>query len=113
MFNPCPQVVDRAVQVFRPSVVVLCCGADSLSGDRLGCWNLSIRGHGAVLDHVKSFNLPMLVLGGGGYTIRNVARCWAYETSRLCGVPVADAIPYHEYQEYYGPNYALHFPARP
>ena len=25
---------------------------------------------------VRSFNLPMLVLGGGGYTIRNVARCW-------------------------------------
>lgn len=21
------------------------------------------------------------MLGGGGYTIRNVARCWAYETS--------------------------------
>ena len=25
----------------------------------------------------------MLVLGGGGYTMRNVARCWAYETGRL------------------------------
>ena len=25
---------------------------------------------------VKTFNLPTLVLGGGGYTIRNVARCW-------------------------------------
>lgn len=23
----------------------------------------------------------MLMLGGGGYTIRNVARCWTYETS--------------------------------
>lgn len=25
----------------------------------------------------------MLVLGGGGYTLRNVARCWAYETAIL------------------------------
>lgn len=23
----------------------------------------------------------MLLLGGGGYTIRNVARCWTYETA--------------------------------
>ena len=55
---------------------VMCCGADSLSGDRVGCWNLSIKGHAAVIEYVKTFNLPMLVLGGGGYTIRNVARCW-------------------------------------
>lgn len=25
----------------------------------------------------------MLVLGGGGYTLRNVARCWANETAIL------------------------------
>lgn len=29
---------------------------------------------------MKKFNVPLLVLGGGGYTVRNVARCWAYET---------------------------------
>ena len=34
---------------------------------------------------VKSLGLPMLVLGGGGYTLRNVARCWAYETALLVG----------------------------
>ena len=27
------------------------------------------------------YNLPLMLLGGGGYTIRNVARCWTYETS--------------------------------
>jgi hypothetical protein len=25
------------------------------------------------------------VLGGGGYTVRNVARCWTYETAVLLG----------------------------
>ena len=29
---------------YRPSAVVMQCGADSLSGDRLGCFNLSIKG---------------------------------------------------------------------
>ena len=61
---------------FRPEAIVLQCGADSLANDRLGCFNLSIRGHGKCVDFVKSFNIPTLVLGGGGYTVRNVARCW-------------------------------------
>ena len=26
------------------------------------------------------YNLPLMLLGGGGYTIRNVARYWTYET---------------------------------
>ena len=30
---------------------------------------------------VIRYNLPLMLLGGGGYTIRNVARCWTYETS--------------------------------
>lgn len=59
------------------------CGADSLSGDRLGCFNLSLKGHADCVKYVKSFNVPLLVLGGGGYTLRNVPRCWAYETGVL------------------------------
>ena len=39
------------------------------------------EGHAKCVEFVKSFNLPMLMLGGGGYTIRNVARCWTYETA--------------------------------
>ena len=36
------------------------------------------------------FNVPMLILGGGGYTLRNVARCWCYETGRMMGVDLPD-----------------------
>lgn len=38
-------------------------------------------GHAQCVNFVKKFNLPLLVLGGGGYTIRNVARCWTFETA--------------------------------
>lgn len=62
-------------------------GADSLNGDKLGVFNLSIRGHASCLDYVKRFGLPTLVLGGGGYKISNVARCWAYETGTVLGLP--------------------------
>ena len=34
----------KVLEVYRPSAVVLQCGADSLAGDRLGCFNLSLKG---------------------------------------------------------------------
>lgn len=43
-----------------------------------------------VLQFLASFHVPMLVLGGGGYTMRNVARCWCYETGRLLGEELPD-----------------------
>ena len=78
VFKP---IMSKIMSVFQPGAVVLQCGADSLTGDRLGCFNLSLKGHAECVKFMKSFNVPLLLLGGGGYTIRNVARCWAYETS--------------------------------
>jgi histone deacetylase 1/2 len=84
---------------YRPEAVVLQCGGDSLSGDRLGCFNLSMRGHANCVKYVKSFNLPTLILGGGGYTMRNVARTWAFETGILVGEQMATELPYNDYYE--------------
>jgi acetoin utilization deacetylase AcuC-like enzyme len=33
------------------------------------------------VEYIKSLNLPLLLVGGGGYTIRNVARAWTNETA--------------------------------
>lgn len=68
---------------YRPGAVVLQCGADSLAGDKLGCFNLSMKGHANCVAYVKSFGIPMVVVGGGGYTVRNVARAWTFETAVL------------------------------
>ena len=105
VFRP---VIQSVMDRFQPGAIVLQCGADSLAGDRLGPFNLSVRGHGDCVDFVKSFNVPTLVLGGGGYTIRNVSRCWAYETSLLLDTPVTDDLPKNEYYEYFGPEFKLH-----
>jgi histone deacetylase 1/2 len=107
IFRP---VIGKIMEVFQPGAVVLQCGADSLSGDRLGCFNLSLKGHADCVEYVKSFAIPTLVLGGGGYTLRNVPRCWTYETAVLLGVDIKDALPYNDYFEYYGPDYRLHMP---
>lgn len=105
IFRP---VIAGIMEHFNPGAVCLQCGADSLAGDRLGCFNLSLRGHGACVRFVKSFGRPTLVIGGGGYTMRNVARCWCYETSVLLDTPVPDELPINQYFEYYGPDYRLH-----
>jgi histone deacetylase 1/2 len=66
-----------------PPFLNLQCGADSLSGDRLGCFNLSLKGHADAVAFVKSFNIPVLVLGGGGYTLRNVPRSASHTRSLI------------------------------
>ncbi|KAF8419890.1 hypothetical protein EV426DRAFT_262923 [Tirmania nivea] len=104
VFEP---VIGAVMEWYRPDAVVLQCGADSLSGDRLGCFNLSMKGHANCVAYVKSFNLPTLVLGGGGYTMRNVARAWTYETGILVGKEVGPQLPYSDFYEYFGPDYEL------
>ncbi|KAI5169910.1 histone deacetylase 1/2 [Pancytospora epiphaga] len=107
VFRP---VVQRIVDVFGPSAIILQCGADSISGDKLGCFNLSNVGHGDCVKFVKGFNIPLIILGGGGYTIENVAKVWTYDTSMALGVDISKEIPYNEYIDYYGPHYKLVIP---
>ncbi|KAF7592733.1 histone deacetylase [Aspergillus hancockii] len=104
IFEP---VIKSVMEWYRPEAVVLQCGGDSLSGDRLGCFNLSMRGHANCVNFIKSFNLPTLILGGGGYTMRNVARTWAFETGILVGDPLNSELPYNDYYEYFAPDYEL------
>ncbi|SPN96966.1 probable histone deacetylase HosA [Cephalotrichum gorgonifer] len=90
-------VISKLVETFRPSAICLQCGADSLAGDRLGRFNLQVQGHGACVEYVKSLGLPLLLVGGGGYTPRNVARAWAFETSIAIGADkkIDPIIPEH------------------
>ncbi|EFN55393.1 hypothetical protein CHLNCDRAFT_8472, partial [Chlorella variabilis] len=100
LFRP---VMLKVMEVFQPEVVVLQCGTDSLAGDRLGVFNLSSTGHAACIDFMKGFGLPLMLLGGGGYKIINVARCWAYETGLAVGADMDEKLPPNEYYDYYGP----------
>ncbi|KAF5368587.1 hypothetical protein D9758_002339 [Tetrapyrgos nigripes] len=114
VFEP---VIRQVMESYDPSAIVLQCGTDSLSGDKLGCLNLSMRGHANCVKFVKSFNKPLLLLGGGGYTMRNVSRAWAYETGLAAGMELGPGqfshmrltleIPVNEYYEYFGPDYQL------
>ncbi|KAI5780039.1 hypothetical protein EDC01DRAFT_284558 [Geopyxis carbonaria] len=104
-------IVEPVITTYHPSSIVLQCGADSLGCDRLGCFNLNIKAHGECVDFVKSFGLPLLLLGGGGYTPRNVSRLWCYETSIATDTTIGDELPPQladPYREFFGPDFALH-----
>jgi hypothetical protein len=64
--------------------------------DKIGKFNLSTLGHCSAGRFLRQKwpNVPVLALGGGGYTISNVARTWAYETVALLGYQDCD-IPHY------------------
>ncbi|GFR45185.1 hypothetical protein Agub_g6573 [Astrephomene gubernaculifera] len=110
-FNVYKAVVKTAFERFKPQAVVLQCGCDSVAGDKLGRFNLSIRGHSRCVELVRdlcrtggcegggagrggaNWRIPLLVTGGGGYTPPLVARCWALETAVLLGRTLGEAMP--------------------
>ncbi|KAF2875945.1 hypothetical protein BDV95DRAFT_514319 [Massariosphaeria phaeospora] len=105
--NTFEPVIEAVMTYYGPEAIVLQCGGDSLSGDRLGCFNLSMKGHANCVNYVKTFGVPVIVLGGGGYTMRNVARTWAYETGQLVNQEMSRQLPFNDYYEYFGPDYEL------
>ena len=45
------------------------CGADSLTGDKLGGFNLTLSSYGYCLRKILNWKRPTLVLGGGNIII--------------------------------------------
>lgn len=109
VFEP---VVSKIMDVYRPSAVALQCGADSLAGDKLGCFNITMHGHASCVQFLRQFNVPLILLGGGGYTVKNVARTWTYETACALGIEkeIDPNLPWNEYFEWFGPRYRLEVP---
>lgn len=108
----CSKVIARILDVYQPSVVVLQCGADSLAGDKLGCFNLTMHGHANCVQFLRKQNVPLILLGGGGYTVKNVARTWTYETACALGIEndIDLNLPWNDYFEWFGPRYRLEVP---
>ncbi|QLL32734.1 hypothetical protein HG536_0D02560 [Torulaspora globosa] len=102
-------IIDPLITSYKPTVIIQQCGADSLGHDRLGCFNLNIKAHGECVKFVRSFGIPMLVVGGGGYTPRNVSRLWAYETGVLNNVLLSKDLPEDiPFRDWFGPDYSLY-----
>ena len=62
-------VMTGVMGKYRPHALVLQLGSDSLCYDKLGHFNLSIKGHSRCLQFMLNYGLPAIMMGGGGYTI--------------------------------------------
>ena len=80
-------IVDRTILKYQPDAIFMQCGADSLKGDTIGSFNLTIKGHAEAVKYILNKGLPTVYSGGGGYHVENVARCWAYESMVISGNP--------------------------
>ncbi|XP_041354298.1 histone deacetylase 8-like [Gigantopelta aegis] len=101
------RVMTRIREVFCPDAVVCQCGADGLAGDPMESFSLTHLGLGRSVQLLLDWNLPLLLLGGGGYNHPNTAKCWAYLTSLAVGKKLPRDIPDHEYLMEYGPDYEM------
>eukprot|EP00092_Neocalanus_flemingeri_P032497 GFUD01035344.1.p1 GENE.GFUD01035344.1~~GFUD01035344.1.p1 ORF type:complete len:395 (+),score=158.33 GFUD01035344.1:106-1185(+) len=93
---------------FMPDCIVLQCGADCLAGDPMGGFNLTPASISACVDDVLAQDVPVLLLGGGGYNLPNTAKLWTLLTARVAGMELDTDIPDcdHFFTEY-GPDFQL------
>lgn len=60
------RVMSEVRMSFKPSAVVCQCGVDTLAGDPMASFNLTQNGIGECVRYLMNWNLPLLLLGGGG-----------------------------------------------
>lgn len=80
------QIVIPWKEWFDPSAVVVTCGCDGLTRDEHKEWSLTVQDFDSVVSRIiNDWNLPTILLGGGGYHHTDAARCWTYLTATALG----------------------------
>jgi acetoin utilization protein AcuC len=92
------EIVPAAVRKYRPQVLLLQCGADSHANDLLAHLQLTTKTYCEVARTVHELahevaQSRLIVFGGGGYNIANVARAWTSVASVLVDYLPPKAIP--------------------
>jgi acetoin utilization protein AcuC len=82
------EIVPMAVKKYRPQILLLQCGADSHANDLLAHLQITTKAYGEIAStlHKLAHEVAdgrLVVFGGGGYNIANVARTWAFVASTL------------------------------
>lgn len=83
-------VVLPLLHKFKPDVIVLEVGADTLAGDPLAGLSMTNNSMADVINLLLAFGKPILAVGGGGYNVENTVRAWALVWSALCGDQAGD-----------------------
>jgi len=96
------QVVPLVAR-FEPDLLVSQLGCDSHYLDPLTHLNLTTQGYTGVVRQMKGLNLKWVALGGGGYEMGVVARCWTLAYGVMAERDFPDEIP-ESFRHKYGLN---------
>ena len=78
-------ITPPLIKAYNPDVIVFEVGADALSGDPLAHLQLTNNTYADIINCLLAYDKPILMTGGGGYSIENTVRAWALAWSVLCG----------------------------
>ena len=87
------RIVPPFIDAFRPDVLVTQLGVDAMKSDPITHLELTTNGFEEMVRIFKEMNIPWVALGGGGYDLDNVARCWTLAWAIMAGVELADQLP--------------------
>lgn len=86
-------VVPPFIEAFKPDILVTQLGVDSFETDPLTHLSLTTRSFELMVKRMRSFGIPWVALGGGGYDLGNVARAWTLAWAVMNGVAPPERIP--------------------
>jgi len=91
-------VVPDLVRKFNPEIILVQCGADGHVDDRLAHLRMTTETYASIIREMHGLAHELcegrlLLLGGGGYTLANVPRVWAFAFATLAGSSLDDTIP--------------------
>ncbi len=87
------QVVQPLIKAYKPDVIVTQLGVDTMATDPLAHLRLTTEGFCMMVERMRSFEIPWVAVGGGGYNISNVARAWTLAFGIMSGIEIPDEIP--------------------
>jgi acetoin utilization protein AcuC len=87
------EVVPELVQTFKPDVVVTQLGVDTFYDDPLTNLRVTILGYEKILKRIMALAPRWVALGGGGYSVFNVARAWTLGWAVMNEIELKDELP--------------------
>jgi len=87
------EVVIPLVKAFKPDVLVTQLGIDTHYKDPITHLRLTSRAFGGAVQEFAALGLPWIALGGGGYDLSAVARCWTIAYGVMAGQEWPEQIP--------------------
>jgi len=99
------KIVPSAIKRYSPELILLQSGADSHRGDLLSHLALTAKTYYEAASRIHDLahefcGGKIVVFGGGGYRLSNVARCWTSVLSAFIKIKIPNELP-SDWREYY------------